>query len=103
MREGFVTSPKHVGFEAKKLFDKSAELIDVAIAYIQPSGGGPSEKHTHSHDHLFVVTQGRARIELGEETVVLQKDQSMLVKGTIPHCVWNDCDETTTMICITLK
>ncbi len=73
MREGLVTPPKHVVFEAKKLFDKSAELIDEAIAYIQPSGGGPSEKHTHSHDHLFVVTQGRARIELGEEASSCKK------------------------------
>ena len=103
MRDGFVTPPKHVGFEAKKLFDGAGELTDVAIAYIEPCGGGPTEKHTHAHNHLFIVTQGRARIELENRTILVEKDQSYLVEGKVPHSIWNDSDETTVMIGITLK
>ncbi len=103
MREGFVMPPKHVGFEAKKLFDRVGELTDVLIAYIEPHGGGPTEKHTHGHNHLFVVTQGRERIQSGDKTILLEKDQSYLIEGNVPHSVWNDSNETTVMIGITLK
>jgi len=103
MREGFFTPPDHIGFEAKKLFDFPDRGIDGAIAYIQPCGGGPSILHTHSHDHLFVVTAGQAKILLGDKTVIVKQGESFLVDGKIPHSVWNNIDKQTTMIGITIK
>src|SRR5574344_2162633 len=101
--EGFITPPNHVNFLAKKLYGEEREFLDVAIAYMDKGGGGPTSLHTHTHDHLFIVTQGEAKIILGDKEVVVSKDESYLVKGNIPHSVWNNFDGVTVMIGITLR
>lgn len=103
MKNGFMTPPAHINFEAKKLFGAMGEIIDGAIAYMHLNGGGPSEKHTHPHNHLFIVVKGEARIELGDETITVHENESYLVKGTIPHSVWNNAEEETVMIGISVK
>lgn len=97
----FITPPNHVNFLAKKIYGKG-EMIDVAIAYAEKDGGGPVENHTHSHNHLFIVTEGEAKIIVGDKTVILKKNESFLVDGTIPHSCWNNIDKQTTIIGISL-
>ncbi len=48
----FMTPPKHVNFRAKKLFGEMGHIVDGSIAYIDLNGGGPTELHTHEHNHL---------------------------------------------------
>ena len=98
----FMTPPKHVNFRAKKLFGEMGHIVDGSIAYIDLNGGGPTELHTHEHNHLFIVTEGEARIPLGEETVIIHKDEALLVEGRIPHSCWNNTDGVTKMIGITV-
>lgn len=100
--EDFIAPPNHFNFKAKKLFGKCGQIIDGSIAYISLNGGGPTEKHTHEHNHLFIVTEGEAKILLGEETVIIKKNESYLVEGKIPHSVWNNTDTETVMIGITV-
>ena len=57
-----MTPPKHINFEAKKLFGSVGRIMDGSIAYINRKGGGPSELHTHEHDHLFIVVKGEAKV-----------------------------------------
>ena len=99
----FITPKNHIHFLAKKLFENCGEIIDGSIAYLEPKGGGPIELHTHEHDHIFIVTKGKAKIILGEEEKYLLTNDSFLVQGNIPHSVWNDTDETTIMIGISVK
>lgn len=101
--EAFITPPEHVHFSAKKLFGASGEIIDGSIAYLQSQGGGPVKNHTHAHDHLFIVTQGEAKIILDNETVLLKQNESFLVKGGIPHSIWNNIEDTTVMIGISIR
>ncbi|MDD6039398.1 MAG: cupin domain-containing protein [bacterium] len=103
MKEGFMVPPNHVNFEAKKLFGNMGEIIDGAIAYMTVDGGGPTEKHTHEHNHLFIVVKGSAKILLDDEEIVVNQDESFLVKGTIPHAVWNNQKGETVMIGISVK
>lgn len=103
MKEGFMTPPAHVNFEAKKLFGSMGEIIDGAIAYMKLNGGGPTEKHTHQHNHLFIVVKGEARVELGDETVIIHENESFLVNGSIPHSVWNNQEKETVMVGISVK
>lgn len=98
----FITPPNHVNFQAKKLFEECGHIVDGSIAYISLNGGGPIEKHTHQHNHLFIVVQGEAKILLDNETVIVKENESFLVKGTIPHSVWNNTDSETVMIGITV-
>ena len=74
------------------------EIIDGSIAYLEKDGGGPSEPHTHEHNHLFIVVKGEAKILLNNETVVVRENDSFLVKGSIPHSVWNNLTEETTIM-----
>ena len=99
---GFITPPGHVDFRAKKLFGEMGRILDGAVAYMDINGGGPTEPHTHEHDHLFIVTEGEARIRLDEREVIVGKDESFLVEGRIPHSVWNNSDGVTKMIGITV-
>ena len=62
----------------------------------------PTELHTHEHNHLFIVIEGEARIQLGDETVIIHKDEAFLVEGRIPHSCWNNTDSVTKMIGITV-
>ena len=101
--QGFVTPPGHVNFLAKKLFGESGEIQDGAIAYLEPGGGGPVVPHTHLHNNLFVVVSGEAKIVLGNREVVIYENESFLVKGGIPHSVWNNTDKTTVMLGISVK
>lgn len=103
MKEGFMTPPNHINFEAKKLFGSMGEIIDGSIAYMSLQGGGPTEQHTHEHNHLFIVTSGEAKIRLSDDEVVVRKDEAFLVNGKIPHSVWNNTDGETVMIGISVK
>ena len=87
--QDFMTPPKHVNFRAKKLFGDMGRIVDGSVAYIELNGGGPTELHTHEHNHLFIVTEGEARIHL--------------VEGRIPHSCWNNTDGMTKMIGITVQ
>ena len=101
--DGFTTPPNHVKFLAKKLFADMGEIIDGSIAYLEANGGGPTEVHTHEHNHLFVVVKGEAKIILDDRDVVVKENESFLVDGTIPHSVWNNLTETTIMVGISVK
>ena len=99
----FITPPKHINFKAKKLFGEMGKIIDGSIAYIDLNGGGPTELHTHEHNHLFIVIQGEAKILLADEEIILKKNESFLIEGKIPHAVWNNYEGETVMIGISVK
>ena len=101
--DNFITPPKHVNFKAKKLFGNIGTIIDGSVAYIDFNGGGPTEMHTHDHNHLFIVTKGEAKVKLADKTKIVKKDESILVCGKIPHSVWNNTSEKTVIIGISVK
>ena len=103
MRDGFMTPPNHVNFEATKLFGAVGEILDGSIAYITLKGGGPTENHTHEHNHLFIVVKGEAKALQGEEEILIHQDEAFLVQGSIPHSVWSNTEEETVMIGISVR
>ncbi len=101
--DDYITPPNHTNFLAKKLFDEIGEIADGSIAHMGANGGGPIKQHTHSHNHLFIVVEGEAKLLLGDKEIILKKEESYLVNGNIPHSLWNNIDKTTTVIGITIK
>ncbi len=99
----FLTPPNHINFKAKKLFDECGKIIDGSVAYISLNGGGPVEQHTHELNHLFIVVKGEAKILLADETIIIKENESFLVNGSIPHSVWNNSNDETIMIGITVS
>ena len=87
---GFITPPRHVDFRAKKLFGDMGHIVDGAVAYMDVNGGGPTEPHTHEHDHLFIVTEGEAasgwasgKSSLERMSHSWSRDESRIPSGTI--------------------
>lgn len=101
--EDFITPPDHINFLAKKVFGSYGEIINGSIAYLEPNGGGPIELHTHTHSHLFMVIKGEVRIILDDVEKTLHENESFFVNGNTPHSVWNNRDETTIMVGISVK
>lgn len=101
--DNFITPLDHIKFKAKKLFGAMGTIIDGSIAYVDLNGGGPAEQHTHEHNHLFIVTQGEAKIQLADSEIVVKKDEAFLVEGKIPHSVWNNTESETVMIGISVN
>jgi mannose-6-phosphate isomerase-like protein (cupin superfamily) len=99
----FITPSNHVNFLAKKLFENCGEIINGSIAYLEPNGGGPTELHTHEHDHLFIVVKGEAKVLFEDKTQIIKENDSFIVNGNMPHSVWNNISNTTIMIGITIK
>lgn len=99
----FITPPNHINFLAKNLFGEMGQIINGSIAYVDLNGGGPTTKHSHEHNHLFIVTEGEARVEFEDETIIIHKDEAYLVEGKRPHSVWNNSDKRTVMIGISVK
>ena len=114
-KDGFITPSEHVNFLAKNLFGACGQIVNGAIAYLAPDGGGPVTPHTHATDHLFIVTQGEAKVLLdGQERIIgstsgiiefatKSENEAFIVKGGIPHSVWNNAQAETVMIGITIK
>lgn len=103
MEQQFITPPNHVNFRAKKLFGELGKIKDISIAYVDINGGGPTELHTHTHNHLFIVCKGEARIQLDKEIIIVKENESYLVEGKIPHSVWNNIEDETIMIGISVE
>lgn len=101
-RAEFFTPPDHVNFLAEKLYGKG-RFSDISIARMGEKGGGPVTVHTHSHGHFFIVTEGEAKIILGDDAVILRKNEGFFVDGSIPHSVWNNSSGETVMIGINIE
>ena len=102
----FIKPANHINFRAKKLFGElgTLKIKDGSIAYIDLNGGGPTKLHTHTHNHLFIVIKGQAKIILDEKEIIVNENESYLVDGNIPHSVWNNCPNgETVMIGITVE
>jgi len=102
--DNFIIPPNHFGFKAKKITGEIKGMIsDCSIAYIEPKGGGPEPSHTHVHDHIFIVIEGIATIKMGEKKVIVNKDESIIVPGSIIHAIWNKTDKPLKMIGMTIQ
>lgn len=98
-----ITPPNHINFKALKLCSEiDGEIMDCAIAFIDPNGGGPQPNHTHSHDHLLTVISGEIEVWLENEKVTLSENMSMRVPGNKPHSVWNASNSPAKVLGISL-
>lgn len=102
MTEEFFTPPEHVNFHAKRLYGEG-KIKDISLAFAGEGGGGPVECHTHLHDHFFIVTKGSAKVVTGDEIKIINENESILVKGDIPHSVWNNSGSECVIIGISLE
>ena len=64
---------------------------------MQPGGGMP--RHTNTVEHEQYVLRGRARIELGEETIEVSAGDVVLIPAGLPHSYAALGDEPFEFLC----
>lgn len=62
---------------------------DCNLVVVEPGGGSTDPGHTHPHDHIFFVIEGRTQIRIGEVSHVLTDCQALHVPGGTPHTLTN--------------
>ncbi len=96
--------PNHKNFKAVLLAkDIDENIMDCAIAYIEPNGGGPLPSHTHSHDHLFTVIEGSIQIKIEDKEINLSEGMSLRVNGKKLHSIWNISEKIAKVLGISIK
>ncbi|MDC7220225.1 MAG: cupin domain-containing protein [Spirochaetales bacterium] len=99
-----ITPKNHINFRALKIADDiDDEIMDCAVAYIEPQGGGPLPDHTHEHDHLFTVISGEIEIRMENETFALASGESLRVPGRKRHSVWNVSERLAKVLGVSLR
>jgi quercetin dioxygenase-like cupin family protein len=63
-----------------------------------PGGGMPN--HTNEVEHEQYVLRGRARVGLGDEVVIAEAGDVLLIPGGLPHWYENIGDEPYEFLCI---
>jgi mannose-6-phosphate isomerase-like protein (cupin superfamily) len=82
--------PGHLKFAAKWLAQKETGApVNVFWGDVGHEGGGPEPRHTHPHDHIFIIVEGEAKVVIGDEEHLLGSQQAIHITGTIPHAIWN--------------
>ncbi|ARU47971.1 cupin domain-containing protein [Sulfurospirillum diekertiae] len=93
VEQAFITPKNHVDFKAHPIINNQKdELLDCAIAFISPNGGGPNPDHIHVHDHFFTVIKGEIEIHSDNNRILLKEGMSYRVNGQSMHSVWNKGD-----------
>ncbi len=77
------------GVDAKMLH--SSEHVQVVHMHLKP--GQSLKRHTTPVDVFFYVLEGEGYVEIGEEKVLVYKDQLIDSPKGIPHCLYNEGDK----------
>ena len=99
----FAPVPGHVGFLAKRVFDRAGRVLDVSVAHLDPGGGGPEPAHRHpERDHLFIALEGTLEVRTPEGVHRFGPDEACLVKGETLHEIWNSDAGPAVVVGVTL-
>ena len=69
----------------------AAEVLDPRMLRIAPCAC--NEKHRHAHESLFVVLEGMAEIQIGDQTHALQRGEVAFVPRWVVHQTRNPSQE----------
>jgi quercetin dioxygenase-like cupin family protein len=63
----------------------SAEKMMLSLATLEPHA--VVERHSHPHEHVGIVIEGKARFLIGDEEKVLGPGDLFRIPGNVPHKV----------------
>ena len=73
--------------------------LAVILELIPPGRGEVRHYHDRSRQ-LFYVLEGKLQMVMADETLVLEKGDSLEVPPSVPHRVWNLSHENTTFLVV---
>lgn len=64
--------------------------IEMMVGKVQPGGVTCEEPLSHFGEENLVVTQGKMKIQVGEDFYLLEEGDSIYYQSSIPHKIWNE-------------
>ena len=58
---------------------------NIMMAHVELQAGAVTAAHSHEHEEIYYVVKGRWRVRLGDEEMVLEANQSVIVPSGIEH------------------
>lgn len=74
----------------------AAAVLDPRVVRIAP--GACNEKHRHAHESLFVVLEGSAEIQIGDQTHALERGGVAFVPRWVVHQTCNPSEQQPLML-----
>lgn len=99
----FITPEGHRGFLAKKLFDEMGDIHWGRDCLHREKRRRPRKQPYAQRQPPFIVVDGEVRIISGDKEILAGKNQAVFVDGMTPHSIWNNGDQTATVIKISTK
>lgn len=70
-----------------------SRTIELMIGRVQPGGVTCEEPLSHYGEENLVVSQGKMKIQIGQEYYLLEAGDSIYYLSSTPHKIWNVGDE----------
>jgi len=84
------TFPKLTSLPVRKILDGSlsgyyAHLATMTIGEVLLDGDATVPMHTHPHEQITYVIEGRFEFTVGDETTILEPGMAALIPSGVPH------------------
>ena len=80
------------GLEYEIIHSDLRKKMGVHIGILQPGGATSDERMIHEGEECLIILEGSLKIELGEEDIRLEADDSLYFDSSIPHRLVNQGD-----------
>jgi quercetin dioxygenase-like cupin family protein len=88
------------GAVKRVLIGPADEAPNFVMRYFQIEPGGHSRLERHPHEHGVIILQGKAKVQLNEEFVMLEPLDTVFVAGNDLHQFTNIGDQPLGFICV---
>lgn len=69
----------------RQLMSVGSNMMNMQVHF---DAGTPGPRHSHPHEQITYIVQGRLRITINDEETVLNPGDSIVVPGGAPHSVF---------------
>lgn len=76
---------RHTIFPGVEILTAAGQEMMLSLVELAP--GAEVERHSHPHEQVGMIVEGRARFIVGEEDKVLSPGEMYLIPGGVPHQV----------------
>jgi len=102
MPQGKLTASAEYGITCRRLVPRAEmKALPFGSMWCEIPPGGHSLKHAHEDDELFIAWQGRARIEVGGTSTILEAGDAIHVSPDQDHEIFN-LSETEPFVCLSV-
>ncbi len=90
------------GSRVWELFHPGSSTIkgfSVAEALVEPGQGTEAHVH-HASQEVYYILEGSGVMRLGEETLIVEEGDTVLIEAGVPHKIKNAGDSALKLLCV---